>query len=109
MIGAVLLTGLGTGLGLWLIVVGLFPRPPRLDTMLDNPHGLIPPSALRARAGGADVTWCPLNYQAAPPGAQDVLDAERVDQILALVNHRYAAERGLEPLERVALSALAAS
>ena len=74
-----------------------------------TPCRLIPPSALRARAGGADVTWCPLNYQAAPPGAQDVLDAERVDQILALVNHRYAAERGIAPLERVALSALAAS
>ncbi|HEX8627074.1 MAG TPA: type II secretion system F family protein [Catenuloplanes sp.] len=42
MIGSVLLAGLGTGLGLWLIVVGLFPRPPRLDTLLDNPHGLTP-------------------------------------------------------------------
>jgi Flp pilus assembly protein TadB len=40
MTGMVLLAGLGTGLGLWLIVVGWFPRPPRLDTALDAPHEL---------------------------------------------------------------------
>ncbi|MEV8515885.1 type II secretion system F family protein [Dactylosporangium sp. NPDC051484] len=40
MTGMVLLAGLGTGLGLWLIVVGWFPRPPRLDNALDAPHGL---------------------------------------------------------------------
>jgi Flp pilus assembly protein TadB len=38
--GLVLLLGLGTGVGLWLIVVGLFPRPPRLDKALDAPYGL---------------------------------------------------------------------
>jgi tight adherence protein C len=40
MTGLVLLLGVGTGVGLWLIVVGLFPRPPRLDKALDAPHGL---------------------------------------------------------------------
>jgi Flp pilus assembly protein TadB len=40
MTGMVLLAGLGTGLGLWLIVVGWFPRPPRLDKALDAPYGL---------------------------------------------------------------------
>ncbi|MBN1173099.1 MAG: type II secretion system F family protein [Micromonosporaceae bacterium] len=38
MTGWVLLAGLGTGLGLWLIVVGLFPRPPRLEKILDPPE-----------------------------------------------------------------------
>jgi Flp pilus assembly protein TadB len=42
MTGLVLLAGLGTGLGLWLIVIGLFPRPPRLDKVLDAPAGLTP-------------------------------------------------------------------
>jgi len=32
--GLVLLTAVGTGIGLWLIVVGLWPRPPRLDKAL---------------------------------------------------------------------------
>jgi len=32
--GLVLLTAVGTGVGLWLIVVGLWPRPPRLDKAL---------------------------------------------------------------------------
>ncbi|WP_433615344.1 type II secretion system F family protein [Dactylosporangium sp. CA-139114] len=40
MTGIVLLAGLGTGLGLWLIVVGWFPRRPRLDRALDAPYGL---------------------------------------------------------------------
>jgi tight adherence protein C len=43
MTGMVLLAGLGTGIGLWLIVVGWFPRPPRLDKALDAPHGLTRP------------------------------------------------------------------
>lgn len=34
----VLLAGLGTGLGLWLMVVGWYPRPPRLDKALDAPY-----------------------------------------------------------------------
>ena len=34
MTGLVLLTAVGTGVGLWLIVVGLWPRPPRLDKAL---------------------------------------------------------------------------
>ena len=34
MTGLVLLTAVGTAVGLWLIVVGLWPRPPRLDKAL---------------------------------------------------------------------------
>jgi Fe-S-cluster containining protein len=76
---------------------------------LRYPSGLIPEQALHARTRGGDVTWCPLNYRAAPPRPEDVLDAERVDQLLALVNHRHAARHDAEPLARFALSALAAS
>jgi tight adherence protein C len=36
---AFLLLGVGTGLGLWLIVVGWAPPPPRLDKALDAPYG----------------------------------------------------------------------
>ncbi|MET8278487.1 type II secretion system F family protein [Micromonospora sp. NPDC005174] len=40
MTGLILLAGLGTGAGLWLVLVGWFPRPPRLDKALDAPYGL---------------------------------------------------------------------
>src|SRR5690242_16157001 len=46
-----LLLGVGTGLGLWLIVVGWAPPPPRLDKALDAPYGL----SRRAQAEAAEV------------------------------------------------------
>jgi Flp pilus assembly protein TadB len=63
--GVVLLLGVGTGVGLWLIVVGLFPRPPRLDKALDASYGLtqVPtvgedqPSRWAARWGRPAVRW----------------------------------------------------
>jgi Fe-S-cluster containining protein len=76
---------------------------------LRYPHGLIPTESVRAHAGEGDVTWCPLNYRGAPPRPEDVLEAERVDQLLALVNRRHTAELQSDPLARVALSALAAA
>jgi Fe-S-cluster containining protein len=77
---------------------------------LRYPAGLIPAAALRATtqrvAGG--VTHCSLNYTAATPAGEDVLDAERVDLILAVVNARFCAATGIDPESRIALSELAA-
>jgi Fe-S-cluster containining protein len=82
---------------------------------LRYPAGVIPKEAVmaRAQARGADmarararadgVTWCPLNFTAGPPQGADVLDAGRVDEILALVSRRHAARTGEDPLSRHAL------
>lgn len=80
---------------------------------LRYPVGFVPEAAVRARAsaaGGAsagEITYCPLNYTAAPPRAADVLDAERVDQMLAIVNHRFATTRGMQSETRTAIGELA--
>lgn len=93
---------------------------------------LVPAEALRFRArDGRAVVVCPLNFSAPPtsdpdappapaayaPGAADILDAERIDRILALLNHRFvtattdhiepAAERPDGALLRTSLYALA--
>nr|WP_221378328.1 type II secretion system F family protein [Actinoplanes polyasparticus] len=52
MIGS-LVFGLGTGVGLWLIVVGWLPRPPRLDQALDAPYGLTRQAQVDAETAGA--------------------------------------------------------
>lgn len=70
---------------------------------LRYPAGTLPEGAVRAGASAGEVTWCPLNYAERAPGAEDVLDAERVDVLLALVNRR-ATDR---PLARTSLAALA--
>jgi Fe-S-cluster containining protein len=75
---------------------------------LRYPSGFVPVEAVRIRAASGEVTHCPLNFTGRPPEPADVLDAERVDQILALVNHRYALARGVAAEQRAALSRLAA-
>jgi Fe-S-cluster containining protein len=74
---------------------------------LRYPPDFVPDAAVRLRTKAGDVTWCPLNYTEAPPRSEDVLDAERVDQILALVGQRQA-ESTQAALERTRLSQLAA-
>lgn len=76
---------------------------------LRYPQGTIPEEALlgRARSGSDEVTWCPLNFESSPPAPSDVLDAERTDQLLALVNRRYAEATGEDPLTRIALPSIA--
>jgi Fe-S-cluster containining protein len=74
---------------------------------LRYPKGFIPEAAVRARLASGDVTHCPLNFERAAPTAADTLDAERVDQLLAVVNLRFAHATSLEPDARHTLSALA--
>lgn len=76
---------------------------------LRYPPGFVPAEAVGIDLGerGA-VTWCPLNFAEAPPGPGEVLDAELVDRLLAVVNRRHCAGTGEEPLERIALDAIAA-
>ncbi|MFT3923612.1 MAG: YkgJ family cysteine cluster protein [Myxococcales bacterium] len=80
---------------------------------LRYPPGFVPAGAVRARTSGAasssagEITYCPLNYTEQAPGAADVLDAERVDQLLAIVNHRFALARGVSAEQRTSISELA--
>lgn len=75
---------------------------------LAYPAGLIPTDAIMHRdAAGRDVTHCPLNFEQQPPASAAVLDASRVDELLALVNFRFSQAQGLDANERVALSVLA--
>ena len=76
---------------------------------LRYPPGVVPEAAVRGRIPRGEITYCPLNFTAAGPSGPDVLDAERVDQLLALVNLRYAEEQGIPPGTRTALTDLAAA
>jgi len=76
---------------------------------LRYPHDVVPVSAVRARLTNGDVTCCPLNFAERVPAAADVLDAERVDQLLGLVNVRFSAAAGDNPVRRRAISAIAAT
>jgi Fe-S-cluster containining protein len=75
---------------------------------LRYPSGVIPAETVTRKTTNGDVTWCPLNYDTQEPHAEDVLDAERVDQILAVVAERHEAAHGVPRHTRYALSALAA-
>lgn len=75
---------------------------------LQYPAGTIPEASIRGRTSRGELTYCPLNFTASSPSGADVLDAERVNQMLALVNRRFAEERGLDPTARLSLTALAA-
>jgi Fe-S-cluster containining protein len=75
---------------------------------LRYPTGFVPVASVRMRMPNGDVTHCPLNFTIRGPAPGDVLDAERVDQLLALVNQRFCDEQGIDVAERHAISALAA-
>ena len=74
---------------------------------LSYPAGFVPEAAVRSRSARGDVTCCPLNFTRAEPKAEDVLDAERVDQILSVVGQRFAQAHGLDPNARVSITELA--
>lgn len=76
---------------------------------LRYPRDVVPVSAVRDRIPSGDVTCCPLNFKERMPAAQDVLDAERVDQLLGLVNVRFSVAVGDDPARRRAISAIAAA
>ena len=76
---------------------------------LRYPPGVVPVSAVRERLPRGEVTCCPLNFGQRLPDASDVLDAERVDQLLGLVNLRFAQATGTDPARRYAISAIAAA
>jgi len=77
---------------------------------LRYPAGFVPADAVGLDLGQrGQATWCPLNFTERAPAGADVLDAELVDQLLAVVNQRYCAATGEDPLARIALEALAAS
>ena len=70
------------------------------------PKDVVPAEAVMARAGEGEVTWCPLNFTESAPDGEDVLDAGRLDEMLALINRRFVGDRD-EALERVPLEELA--
>jgi uncharacterized protein len=75
---------------------------------LRYPRDFIPMAAVTQKTANGEVTWCPLNYHHAAPKPEDVIDAERVDQILAVVAERYSLAHQSPRNERHRLSALAA-
>jgi Fe-S-cluster containining protein len=66
--------------------------------------GTIPERAIlgRARGSGDPLTWCPLNFERSAPEGEDVLDAARVDAMLALSNR----EAGGDPERRTSIASL---
>jgi hypothetical protein len=73
---------------------------------LRYPRDFLPEEVVRVRLGSGAVTVCPLNFVEEAPSQQDVLDAERVDQILALVNLRHCQAHEIDPGQRISLRAL---
>ena len=71
------------------------------------PEGVIPVDAVLLRTSRGDVTVCPLNFTDARPEAEDLVDAARIDTMLALVDRLDSESRGETIGERVAMRAIA--
>lgn len=71
---------------------------------LGYPAGFVPEETVRFRARGLEVVCCPLNFTERDPANEDVLDAGRVDTMLALVARL---EGDLDAEDRVPLRDLA--
>jgi hypothetical protein len=72
---------------------------------LGYPKDVVPVSAVRFRSRALEVVACPLNFTGRGPEDEDVLDAGRLDAMLALVSRL---EGDDDPDDRVALRTLAA-
>jgi len=71
---------------------------------LRYPADLIHPDALSAKGNdGSDLSWCPLNYVKALPDAPKILDATRVDTVLAQINSMAARDDEQTPTSRTRL------
>jgi Flp pilus assembly protein TadB len=109
--GLALLAGIGTGLGLWLIIVGLYPRPVRLDLALDGPPDLpadpaAGPVGWAGRWGRPAVRWLLRAGLPTPGTRRDLATLDKpVDAFLA--EQATAAVVGLllPPLAATALGA----
>lgn len=73
---------------------------------LRYPAGTLPDESIFAHGGDGEITWCPLNYSSDPPRSEDVLEAERIDELLAALD-QCAARNADAALERTALIDLA--
>ena len=73
---------------------------------LRYPLGTLPDEAIFALSDGGEITWCPLNYGGDPPCSEDVLEAERIDELLARLD-RIATPCAEAALERTSLRDLA--
>jgi len=73
---------------------------------LRYPAGSLPPASIFATGAGGEITWCPLNYTAEPPRSEDVLEAERIDELLATIN-LLVADEARSALQRVSMVELA--
>lgn len=69
------------------------------------PQGTLPGEGVYATAKAGEITWCPLNYTAELPRSEDVLEAERIDEVLAGIN-LLAADDPEDALVRTPMSAL---
>jgi hypothetical protein len=74
------------------------------------PAEFVPEAARRGLSSdGRALAICPLNFTRpdAPPGRQDILDAERVDVALSLITRQFAAATGTSSAIRYGLADLA--
>lgn len=71
------------------------------------PKGDLPGDAVFAESKQGDITWCALNYTAHKPQSEDVLDAERINQRLALANLKFLGGDKAKAQERISLRDLA--